>query len=78
MDNCQNCSGSEWGNIFMPANRLAAFIKYALIAALLLVPVALSCSRTPQGESIVTTDLTIPQIDVVAPAITKTATFAMG
>jgi hypothetical protein len=62
----------------MPVNRLAAFIRYLLIGAFLLVPVVLSCSRTPQGVSIVTTDLTIPQIDVAAPAITKTATFAMG
>ena len=59
----------------------AKYLKGGMIFAalcLLVVSISLSCRSTSQGGSNVTEDLGIPPIDLSAPAVTETATFAMG
>jgi hypothetical protein len=61
-------------------HRILKSLKRAFIAIVLLVPMTFACSigETLGEENAVAAELTIPQIDLNAPAIVETATFAMG
>jgi hypothetical protein len=59
--------------------RIFKSVKKIFTIALILVPITFACSNRGLGEeNIVAEDLTVPQIDLDTPAVTETATFAMG